>query len=84
MHGEMNKKTIWWRLTPIAFWLTAASLFVFLAWHASEWKPPLLVIVLLWFGLFMPNLYLTAFSLWHWKFRYRGTHPASDQGQTYK
>ena len=77
MHEEMKKNTIWWRLTPIAFWLTAVSLFVLLAWRASEWKPPLLVLVLLWIGLSLPNLYLTGFSLWHWKFRYRGVHPVA-------
>jgi len=77
MQDEMNKNTIWWRITPGAFWCTAISLIAFSVSRTSVWKPSTLVLVLLWIGLFLPNLYLTAFSLWHWKFRYRGSHPVA-------
>jgi len=73
----MNRDSIWWRLTPLAAWLTAVSLFGLVAWRATAWKPPLEAILPLGVGLLLPNLYLTSFSLWHWKFRYRGSHPVA-------
>ena len=73
----MNKNTIWWRLTPVAAWLTIASLIGLDVWRKSDWNPPFVVAVLLWIIVAAPILYLNAFVLWHWKYRYRGDHPVA-------
>jgi len=42
---EMNKKTIWWRLTTVACWLMVLTLAVYAAWgeiavhRGTTWKP---------------------------------------------
>jgi hypothetical protein len=73
----MNKNSIWWRLTKPAFGLTVVGLFVFLGWRHGHWDLPLSAMIAIWVALLIPNLYLTGFSLWHWKYRYRGTHPVA-------
>lgn len=71
------KRSIWWRLTPVAFWFTLIGLPVFLGWRRLDWDVPPLVAIPLGLGVAVSNLYLTGFALWHWKFRYRGSHPVA-------
>jgi len=73
----MNKKSIWWRLTPVMFWLSLASVIAGIAWRECKWEPPVWMLPLILLGMYLPNLYLTAFSLWHWKYRYRGSYPVA-------
>lgn len=77
MHNEMNRHSIWWRLTPISACLTVASLLACVAWRRADWKCPIEVLLPVSVVLMLPNLYLTTFALWHWKFRYRGSHPVA-------
>lgn len=70
-----DKTTIWWRLCPVSALLTVAGLVGFCAIR-FEW-----IELSLWFAIpvsflvFLSNLYLTSFSLWHWRMRHRGAHP---------
>lgn len=78
----MNKNSIWWRLTPVAYWLAITGALGLLAWQVfnSRWHTTplkLLVWIPLMIAFWFPNLYLTAFSLWHWKYRFRGSHPVA-------
>lgn len=43
----------------------------------EEWEPPLAVTLGIAAAWFLPGMYLTAFTLWHWKYRYRGTRPVA-------
>ncbi len=73
----MNKKSIWWRLTPVMFWLSVASVIAGIAWKESKWEPPVWTLPVIILGMYFPNLYLAVFSLWHWKYRYRGAYPVA-------
>jgi hypothetical protein len=72
-----NPKSLWWKLTPVAALLTAIAWAVWFPLHFrtdnSSW--PLWVWITLGFCLWVPNLYLSAFALWHWKTRYLGKWP---------
>jgi hypothetical protein len=74
---EQVKKqfNIWWKLTPVAAVLTVAGWlgWMFIKTLSPAWWPWLLICI--WLCLFCPNMYLSAFSLWHWKTRYRGRWP---------
>lgn len=70
----MEKKIIWWRLGQLSFWSTVAFLPAFIAWRKLEWQISQFVLVPICVCLGLSNLYLTGFSLWHWKYRYRGNH----------
>lgn len=73
MKKEFN---IWWKLTPIAAILTVAS---WVGWfyvkdHRPDW--PLWMRFSLLICIFLPNMYLSIFALWHWRTRYKGRwHP---------
>ncbi len=79
----MTKKTIWWSLTTVACWSMVLTLVAYAAWGevsvrtAPPWRPPNSLLIPISFLLTIPKLYLTGFSLWHWKFRYRGSHPVA-------
>jgi len=62
------------------FWLSLASVIAGIAWRECKWEPPVWMLPLILLGMYLPNLYLTAFSLWHWKYRYRGSYPVAWAG----
>lgn len=73
---QMNDKTtIWWRLCPVAALLTVAGLFGFCAIKFEWIELSVWLTIPVYFATFLPNLYLTSFSLWHWRTRHRGAHP---------
>lgn len=76
MHEEMKERfNIWWKLTPVAAVLTVLTWFGIMYIRFEEPELSLWIIFLLYAGLLFPNIYLSTFSLWHWKIRYRGRWP---------
>lgn len=76
MRENMKEEfSIWWKLTPAAAILTVIGWlgWMLLRMQGPGWWPWLLVCI--WICLFCPNMYLSAFALWHWKTRYRGRWP---------
>jgi hypothetical protein len=73
----MKKDSIWWRLTPLAACLTLAGMIGLSQWQEAKWVPPLYTAMPLGLAIALPILYLNAFALWHWKYRYRGNRPVA-------
>jgi hypothetical protein len=59
------------------FWLSVASVIAGIIWKESKWEPPVWTLPVIILGMYFPNLYLAVFSLWHWKYRYRGANPVA-------
>ena len=76
MNKEINiKSNIWWKLAKISA-ISTIVLIVLLGYRRVEeldW-PLWCVIVSIVFTV-ISNLYLSVFSLWHWKTRYKGQYP---------
>lgn len=64
-------------MTPWAACATVAGLFLYLALRHGRETIPMPLQLPLWIAATVPNLYLTGFALWHWKYRYRGSHPVA-------
>ncbi len=79
----MTNKTIWWGLATVACWAMVFTIVAYVAWGVvyvsadSPWSPPDVLIIPISFLLATPKLYLAGFSLWHWKFHYRGANPVA-------
>lgn len=71
---DTDKESIWWRLTTPAAWLTACALAVMIVWRHEKWDLSWTMLLALGTAMTVPYVYLTVFCLWHWKYRYRGTH----------
>ena len=71
----MNKNTVWWKLSYVTYWLSITGFVTGLALRLTNWEPPVALFVMIMIAWSLPNLYLSSFSFWHWKYRYKGSHP---------
>lgn len=54
----MKKNSIWWRLTPVAFWLTAANILLLKILESRNWEPSEFINLPLVIVVYSPGLYL--------------------------